>query len=89
MDLTLEFIVALFLFSVFIVVCCALALTASMNSHLRHSAPQKRPLGVAVDAPILGPAVPIEGRRVQYFVAFAILAHLVGLTTIVIIGPAL
>ena len=66
MDLTLELIVALFIFGVFIAVCCALAIAPSLNSsHLQHSAPQRRPLGVAVDAPILGPVVPSAGSPVR------------------------
>lgn len=88
MDLTLEFIVALFLFIVFIAVCCALAIAASLNSHLQHSAPQTRSLGVAVDAPILGPAVPSAGRRVRYFVPIAILAHVAAIAVMLMIGRA-
>ena len=86
--MSLESTVGLFLFMVFIASCCALALTASMNRRLRHAAPQKRPLGVAVDAPILGPVVPIERRPVRYFMMFAIFAHLVGIAVALIVGPA-
>ena len=86
MDLTLEFIVSLFLFITFIAVCCGLALAASMNSHLQHSAPQTRPLGVAVDAPILGPVVPNAERRVRYFVPLSILAHVAVFAVLVMLG---
>ena len=88
MDLTLELIVALFIFGVFIAVCCALAIAPSLNSsHLQHSAPQRRPLGVAVDAPILGPVVPSAGSLLRYFVPPAILVHVAVIATMLMIGP--
>ncbi len=84
--MVLESIVALFLFIVLILACFALALPAYVGRHMRLPAPQKRPLGVVVDGPILGPAVRIEGTRLRYFVPLTILAHLVVLAVIVMVG---